>query len=199
MTENIDNATVPELLGEVKDTESKEPLQWFALRDLTRANAKRSGYNLLEEAGYEVFTPMKWVIKLLRNKRTKEKRPVIHDLVFVHSCRKELDPFVFRTQTLQYRYIKGAAYCTPMTVRDRDMERFIRAITLDDMPRYFSPSEITPSMIGKRVRINGGVFNGFEGNLLSIRGTRKKRLIVSIPDLIVAAPEISPEFIELID
>nr|WP_172618142.1 hypothetical protein [Parabacteroides distasonis] len=33
---------------------------WFVLRDLTRPNAKRPAYRLLEEKGIEVFTPMRW-------------------------------------------------------------------------------------------------------------------------------------------
>lgn len=33
---------------------------WFVLRDLTRPNAKRPAYRLLEEKGIEIFTPMRW-------------------------------------------------------------------------------------------------------------------------------------------
>lgn len=37
-----------------------------------------------------------------------------------------------------------------------------------------------------------------EGNLLFIRGSRKKRLIVEIPGFLTAAVEVDPEFITLL-
>ncbi len=51
-------------------------------------------------------------------------------------------------------------------------------------------------MYGRTVRIIGGPLNGFEGRLLSIKGMRKRRLIVEIPSFITAAVEVSPEFIQ---
>ena len=53
-------------------------------------------------------------------------------------------------------------------------------------------------MIGKKVKIIGGPLNGYEGNLLFIRGSRKKRLIVEIPGFLTAAVEVDPEFITLL-
>lgn len=194
MTENITEAPTRE-----QPSTTRPHWQWFALRDLTRTNAKNSGYLKLAEEGFEVFTPMRWMIYLHGSKRVKQRVPVIHDLLFVHCDKKDLDPIINRTMTLQYRYQRGGGYCEPMVVRDEDMDMFIRAVQSTDEPRYYTPDEITPEMIGKKVRINGGLFGGFEGNLLSIRGSGKKRLIVSIPGLIIAAPEISPEFIEIID
>ena len=38
----------------------------------------------------------------------------------------------------------------------------------------------------------------YEGRLLSIRGSRVKRLIVEIPGLLVAAVEVDPEYIRLL-
>lgn len=53
-------------------------------------------------------------------------------------------------------------------------------------------------MYGRMIRIEGGPLDGYEGRLLSIRGTRVKRLIVEIPGLLVAAVEVDPKYIRLL-
>lgn len=37
--------------------------KWFAMRDLTRSNAKLPAYRLLGQKGIEVFTPMKSIFR----------------------------------------------------------------------------------------------------------------------------------------
>jgi hypothetical protein len=58
---------------------------WFVLRDLTRPNAKRPAYRLLEEKGIEVFTPMRWQLVERKGKRIREEVPLLHDLLFAHT------------------------------------------------------------------------------------------------------------------
>ena len=98
---------------------------------------------------------------------------------------------------LQYRYLRGG-YRKPMTVGHAEMNRFIHAVHSDDSPRYFLVEELTPAMYGRMIRIEGGPLDGYEGRLLSIRGSRVKRLIVEIPGLLVAAVEVDPEYIRLL-
>lgn len=85
-----------------------------------------------------------------------------------------------------------------MTVGHAEMNRFIHAVHSDDSPRYFLVEELTPAMYGRMIRIEGGPLDGYEGRLLSIRGSRVKRLIVEIPGLLVAAVEVDPEYIRLL-
>lgn len=170
-------------------------MQWFVMRDLKRANAKTPAYKQLGEGGFDVFTPMKWVVGEAHGRRQRLYVPYVQDLLFVRAAREDLDPIVSATATLQYRYVRGAAYCTPMTVRDTDMERFIKAVRTDDNTTYYSPDELTPSMYGRSIRIVGGPLDGYEGRLLSVRGMRKKRLLVEVPGLLTAAVEVNPEFI----
>ncbi|OUP04129.1 transcriptional regulator, partial [Mediterranea sp. An20] len=120
------------------------------------------------------------------------------DLLFVHSTREALDPYVEELSTLQYRYVRGG-YCRPMVVGDTEMERFIRAVRSTDSPRYYLPGELTPAMCGRTVRIVGGPLDGYEGRLLSVRGSKVRRLLVEIPNLITAGIEVAPEFIRVMD
>lgn len=183
-----------------KTATNNEPL-WFVLRDLKRANSKSPAYKVLAEEGFEVYTPMQTRIAERNGKRIKETVPVIRDLVFIHTTRELLDPLIKKTPTLQYRYVKGMPQGTPMIVPTQQMETFIGAISNFSNPQYLRPEDITQSMIGAKIRIiSNGVMNNREGHLLKVVGSRKKRMLVSIPELLVAAVEItSADYIEVIE
>lgn len=172
--------------------------RWFAMRDLSRSNAKKPAYKLLEKLQFEVFTPMMQRLSVKHGRRVNENVPVIHDLLFVHATRTALDPTVAKTDTLQYRYVRGG-YCEPMVVPDADMERFIAAVQASETPEFFSPEDITPTMYGRRVRVIGGALDGYEGHLLSVRGSKHKRLLVELQDFITASVKVSPDLIEILE
>lgn len=173
-------------------------MTWFVMRDLTRANAKRPAWKQLEEMGFRIFTPMVWKVRRTGAVFKRMRVPAIHDLLFVNSTREELDPVVDRTTTLQYRFVRGGSYREALTVRDEDMERFMRAVGSTDDVLYYSPEEITPSMVGRKVAIVGGPLDGMTGHLLSIKGMRKRRLIVELPGMLTSAVEVSPDYIQLV-
>lgn len=182
------------MLGGSYDAES----HWYAMRDLSRSNAKAPAYMVLAELQYEIFTPMTRRLVVEKGRRISKEVPFIPDLLFVRSRRDVLDPVVGKIPTLQYRYIYGG-FCEPMTVRDSDMERFIYAVKQSKCPRYYRPEEITPQMYGRHVRIVGGDLDGYEGHLLSSRGSKYRRLLVALPNFITAAIEVHPDFIEVVE
>lgn len=170
------------------------------MRDLKRANSNTPAYRQLAEQGFEVFTPLHRVVRTVGGRRQWREQPVVGDLLFVNSTRAELDPVVESTPTLQYRFMRGRPAGEPMTVRDEEMERFIQAVSAQGAnPRFYAPGEITPDMMGRTVRIIGGLLDNVEARMLSIRGTRRRRILISIPDLITASVEVSPDLIEIID
>lgn len=168
------------------------------MRDLTRANSRFPAWEGLAEAGFRVFTPLVWKVRTNGVRKERYKAPAIHDLLFVDSSRELLDPEVEQRPTLQYRYVRGGGYREAMTVSDKDMERFILATSSSDDPKFFLPSELTPSMIGREVRIVGGPLDGFSGHLLAVRGTRVRRLIVELPGMLTSAVEVSPDYIQFV-
>lgn len=178
----------------MKPTEKK----WFVMRDLRRRNSNSLAIHDLERAGLEVFTPMTRIIMTIGGRRQRRDVPVIQDLLFVHEQKEAIDVFVAMYRTLQYRYLRGKTIDDPMTVRDDDMERFIYAVRQTESPLYYKPGEITEAMYGKKVRIVGGMLDRYEGRLLSVKGMRKRRLIVELPGLISAAVEVAPEYIQII-
>lgn len=172
--------------------------QWFVMRDLKRPNAKWPAYKQLGEAQIEVFTPMKWQLAVKQGKKVREEIPLLSDLLFVYATREKLDRIVEKTPTLQYRYMRGKAYCEPLTVNDAEMRRFMLAVRGAKAPVYYLPEEITKKMYGRKVRIVGGPLNGYEGCLLATRGSKVKRLVVELPQLLSVSVEVSPEYIEML-
>lgn len=173
-------------------------MQWFVMRDLKRRNSNSLAIHDLTKAGLEAFTPMTQMVMRIGGKLQRREVPVIQDLLFVHETKEKLDPIVELFPTLQYRYQRGKTKDEPITVRDEDMERFILAINNTETPIYYKPGELTDSMYGKSVHIHGGQLDGYEGRLLSVKGMRKRRLIVELPGLLSAAVEVEPDFIHLV-
>ena len=175
----------------------KDDRQWFVMRDLTRSNARHPAYLMLKELKLRYFTPMVTKLMVRNGRREAVEVPFMQDLIFVYDTREIIDPIVERVNTFQYRYLRNTNR-EPMTVRKEEMERFIRVVELSKFPRYYRPDEITPEMYNRRIRIVGGQLNGYEGNLVTTRGSKTKRLLVELPLLLAAAVEVEPEYIQLL-
>lgn len=178
-------------------TETGEQTRWFVMRDLKRPNAKQPAYKFLREEGFEVFVPMKSQLITRHGKKMVEEIPVIRDLLFVHADKKRLDPIVAKTDTLQYRFMRNCGRA-PMAVPDDEMERFIVAVSSSNDTKYYLPEEITPQMYGRKIRIVGGPLNGYEGNLITTRGSKVKRFMIELQDFFAAGVEVNPEYIQFI-
>ena len=156
---------------------------WFVMRDLKRRNAKLPAYKMCENLGLEYFTPMVHRLVSVHGKRENQEVPFMQDLLFIKENRLKLDPIVENIPTLQYRYIVGVQH-TPMVVREKDMERFIHAVR--------------SVMLKRKIRIIGGPLDNYEGFLLTVRGSKVKRLLIELPTFLAASVEVEPEFIQLI-
>lgn len=174
----------------------KKPF-WFVMRDLKRANTKHPAYRYFQEKDMEVFTPTKQKLIVKDGQRIIREVPCVPDLLFVHDTRENVDPIVENIPTIQYRWVRNK-YREPMVVPDAEMERFIHAVNASANPRFYLPEEITPAMVNRRVRIVGGLMDGYEGTLVTVRGSKVKRLLIGIPNVLSVGVEVSPELIQLI-
>lgn len=175
--------------------ESDDPAVWYVMRDLKRANARRPAYKVLEEKKMKVYTPMKKCLVTQRGKKVFEKVPFMPDLLFVCDTRENLDPIVAKVPTLQYRWLHNT-YRVPMTVSGTEIERFIHAVNTAKNPRFYLPEEVTQQMCNRKIRIIGGPLDGYEGLLLTIRGSRVKRLLVELEGFFSVGVEVDPEYIQ---
>ena len=185
-------------MGAEKTSEDR----WYVLRDLARPNAKNPAYKQLQampEMKDCVFVPLKQHVFTEFGKRVVRYVPYMHDLVFVHKSREELDPIVRDIKLLQYRYVRGGKRDEAMSVRHKDFEVFRRAVEQTDNVEYFSYEEVSPRLYGKQIRIIGGCLNGFEGRLMSKRGSKCKRLLIDLQECnLSAAIQVESEFIQLL-
>ena len=78
------------------------------------------------------------------------------------------------------------------------MEWFIYAVSNSESPRYYLPEEITPRMYGRRIRIVGGNLDGYDSCLLTMRGSKVKRLLIELKGLLAVGVEVIPEYIQFI-
>ena len=177
--------------------ENEEEVRWFVMRDLKRTNAKLPAYKLLDGKKMEVFVPMKWHLVTRKGVRVREEVPFIQDLLFVHETQNNLDAVVEKIPTLQYRWLRNT-WREPMTVADTDMERFINAVNASEFPQYYLPEEVTPAMYGRKIRIIGGTLDGYEGRLMTTRGSKVKRLLVELKGFLAVGVDVNPEYIRIV-
>ena len=175
---------------------------WYVLRDLARPNAKKPAYKQLQamtELNGCVFVPLKQQVFRAFGRCVVRFVPYMRDLIFVHKSKEELDPIVRRMPLLQYRYVRGGKRDEAMSVRHKDFEVFRRAVEQTDNVEYFSYEEVSPRLYGKQIRIIGGCLNGFEGRLMSKRGSKYKRLLIDLQECnLSAAIQVESEFIQLL-
>lgn len=175
-----------------------ETQKWFVLRDLKRPNAKNPAWKMLPELSFEVFTPMRERLREVGGRKIRETVPVLADLLFVKSTAPDLDEVMLGNPTLQYRFMRGFAYRTPMTVPDAEMETFIKAVKEASRITYYLPDELTPDMCGREIRVVDGPMQGHVGKILKLRGRTKPRLLVQLNDILIAAVEIDRNYIEFV-
>ena len=175
---------------------------WYVLRDLARPNAKRPAYKQLQampDMQGCVFIPLKQQVFVEFGKRVVRFIPFMPDLVFVHKSKEELDPIIRKMELLQYRYVRGGKQYEAMTVRHEAMEQFMRAVKEIDLVEYYSYDEVSPRIYGKQIRIIGGRLNGFEGRLMSKRGSKHKRLLIDLKECNLSASiQVESEYIQLL-
>ena len=175
---------------------SSADLNWYPLRiTYSRELALK---NYLDSKQIENFIPMRYEYIVRNERKIRKLVPAIHNLVFVHSTRKQLEEIKeAKGAILPIRYIMDCETQQPITIPDVQMRSFIAvAGNCDQQVVYLDPTTINLKR-GQRVRITGGVFEGVEGEFVRIKDDR--RGVVVIQGLMaVATAFIHPSLIEQI-
>ena len=157
-----------------------EEAVWVVMR------SKRGGYHEAQDKVYEFFMPMKESVTMRGGQRVKRVVPAIPDVFFVKDSIARLEALVQKNKGVEFLYIKGLPYRQPVVIRDSEMDNFIAATKSSQrMTFYTAGDDALARIVGRRVRIphNGSVI---EGELITIRGSRYRRLRVRLHDCIVA-------------
>ena len=176
--------------------DNAEEKLWFAMGAPYRNEIKVQ--KKLEELGARSFIPMKTDVVERQGRRLRVRVPAVSNLIFVNVSRDRMSEIKPMVPQMQYKIIRSSSGNSVITVPDKEMEDFI-AVTeaMDGGVVYYAPDEVSLAK-GTRVRIIGGMFDGAEGVLLKMKGHRSRRFVVSLPNLLCAATEVSPDLIEIL-
>ncbi len=161
--------------------------------------------DFLNSLDIENYVPMKYDVVETRWSRKMELVPAVHNLIFVHSVKEVLlDLKRTRTECLSLRFMMKRPLPDEdkpseiMTVSDRDMENFIKAVSVQNGQVVFLDYTDYIAKEGKRVKIAEGPFAGVEGKLKRIK--KNKCVVVEIEGIMaVAITNLTPRSLILLD
>ncbi len=164
------------------------------------------GYEIAENLFCEFFMPMKECVSTIQGKRIIHNKPAIPGMFFVRDTVPNIRTLASKGLGFELRYLKGRKYQDPVIINDKEMEAFISAVSSNTEVRFFSPDDKALDItVGKRVRItkNGSTI---DGHVVSIRGSKRRWLRISIKDCLAAHVEIdldelkrNGQIVELLD
>lgn len=160
----------------------KEAKVWYAIRVTYNRELKVKAD--LDALGIRNFVPMQYRREERNGVMVKRLVPSVHNLIFINIEPSKMVEYK-RTTALPIRYIMDRESHVPITVRDSEMENFIKvAGTYDEKLIYLNPDP-GDFAHGERVRIIGGQFAGAEGVFVRIK--RDRRVLINIPGVVAVA------------
>jgi len=180
----------------MEQTNNQKP-KWYVAGTLTK-NKEMAIRDHLREDKVCCYVPLKYDVKVVRQRKQRTLVPAISGLLFVRGTLDELKEY-FAGSKYQL-YLRKSTFSRKkdyLTVKDEEMENFMRLVErATENICYYNPEEVTLKE-GDRIVVRGGMFDGVEGYITRIAGKRNKQLVVSIPEVTLAAVTLSPEMIEL--
>ncbi len=169
--------------------------QWFALKV---SRKETLALNVMEQAGVRTYCPMVETDTTIHGKKTIVERPLIPNTVFAYAPFRKMNTLKNLHPFITYCYKKVEGKYKILQVPTREMERFIDSSTkMKQDITYFHPEEVELQK-GDRVRIVGGLFDGYEGTLLKAKGRAKRMFLVNFEMLGALGTHIEPQYIRVI-
>ena len=158
-----------------------DPKAWFPMRVTYSRELKVKAE--LDRLKIENFIPMTYQVMDADTEHPhRELVPAINNLIFVHSTQERISYLKQKNEVLEpLRYIldqTAQEAHTIMTVKDRQMENFMRVASMTDNSVMFLNDECVIGKEGKHVQIMGGVFEGVKGVIRRVK--RCKRVVVEL-------------------
>ena len=181
------------LMAEIQEDIEK----WYVLGCLS-VHHEEKVRDALRKAGFRSHVPMKYEVKTVRRQEQRTMVPAITGLIFVRATKEALKEYICH-KSRESIYMRKSTFSNKqdyLTVPDYAMERFIEFTNIrQEKITYFKPEELNLKE-GEKIRIKGGIYDGYEGTILRLKGKRNKHLVVQIPGVIIAAVELEPELVE---
>ena len=150
---------------------TKTEKKWYAL--YIRSKAEKKAYQLLNDAGFDVYLPLITRIKQWSDRKKKIEDPLFHSYLFVNTDIKDNKQYYDILNcfgVVKFITFEGK----PVPVPDNQI------VAIKNFLNEFDGEEVVSEELyeGELVRIKSGQMQGLVGRLISIRG--KTRLIVHI-------------------
>ncbi len=149
----------------------------------------------LDQLSAEYFVPEVYAVNVKRGRKVKELVPAIKDFFFIRGEREHIAAMIAREELPLSFYFSHTSHRQhdALTVRDNEMNAFILASTaIDRLPQVQPYGEITLRE-GDKVRIMTGPFEGVEGYYTQPRRGMKKRLVITLANLLTINVSIEPD------
>ena len=156
-------------------TTNKEKVQlikWFAAK--TKFSAEKKIKQFLERLGIEHYIPFRTVKKEKGGKQVKVEKPVIPNLIFIHSDYNTCLSLV-NEYKLSMNYLLNLETRQLLVVPDKQMQDFMFLLDFSEDAVQVLNENLRQ---GDRVRVIKGEFAGIEGELIRIKG--HKRVVVRL-------------------
>ena len=150
--------------------------------------------------GLRSFVPLTYSVKSVKGHDRRVLVPALTKYIYVKGTLEEVQDYVLNAHFQVF--IQRSTFTGHkdfLTVPTKAMEDFI-AVTENNEERvtYFNPGEIRLN-VGDQIRVKGGLYDGREGVIMRVKGKRNRHLVVQIPGILIAAIEMTPDMIEMID
>ena len=150
--------------------------------------------------GLRSFVPLQYEVKHVKGHDRRVLIPALTKYIYVKGTLEEVQDYILNAHFSVY--IQRSTFTGHkefLTVPTQAMEDFI-AVTENNEEHvtYFNPGEIRLN-VGDQIRIKGGLYDGREGIIMRVKGKRNRHLVVQIPGILIAAIEMTPDMIEMID
>lgn len=163
---------------------------WFVMRSSYCREMK--AFELLKADGFKSYVPTHQERIERGGQVIQRTAPVVHNLVFVQTTRRELDPWKrLHEADAGLRYTIDKSTDKPMIVSQKAMDDFIRVTSeSDDSLLYLDNPEIILTK-GQKVEVVLGPFKGIQGYILRIR--KDRRVVVTLGGLVSVALATMPQ------
>lgn len=157
----------------------------------------------LTSLGFEAYLPMRYQIRKINGNDIRLFEPAIYGMVFVKGDKDNLINYLHQSQYKKYTHLKSQKLTNGTTediiVKDNDMVSFQRLNNVQGSDlTYYSPEQLHIEK-GSKVKIMEGPFEGITGTVQRLPGKRGQYLIVSLPNVAIAAVSIKPKYIQPIE
>ena len=180
-------------------TEEGKEERWYAMR--IYKNERQAEEQLSDTInGLKHFIPKRYAMRTYHGKKCPKLVPVIPSLIFVNASYFQIVAFKqHRYNNLQFIQTSKEGTKRYLTVRDTDMESFIKVCEqYSEKTSFYKPEEINVDK-GTKVRVHGGPFDNVEGIFVKVAGKRSKQLVVLLTGIMAVSTTVQPEYLEVIE